>query len=280
MSRRRPHPRAAWVAAAVLPVLTPGALALATGEGDPTSTTPPSSPPVLVAEHTGTARHIVPFGIATNADGRRTIWAFGRTRSASTLDGTTPVAPDPTTPTQAVLLQGTITTPGASTSWQRTTVPLDVTNTPLPPGSWRPADGTATPPVGTTPEAADVMHSGQATPKGAAAFIARVAPVSGTPRTPRSWPVRAMGDSESCPHRQPNSSHPRPTRSRARLTTWRRWRSPMPTCRRATSRRTVAVPPCSSRRPAGMACCAGMACGGPRSHGSTPTVSRPGHGPL
>lgn len=183
MTRRRTHPRAAWAAAVVLPVLTPGALALATGEPDPATTTPPTTPPVLVTEHTATARHIVPFGIATGADGQRTIWAFGRTRAASRLSGTTPVPPSSTTPTDAVLLEGTSATPGSAMAWRRAPAPLDVTGAPMAAGSWRVEDGTSTPVRGTTPSASTVMHSGQATPKGAAALLVRYAPPAGAART-------------------------------------------------------------------------------------------------
>ncbi len=182
MTRRRPtNSRAAWVAAVVLPVLTPGALALAGGDEAPASTPPASTPPVIVAEHTGTARHVVPFGIASGDEGQRTIWAFGRTRPASTLRGTTPVAPSPTTPGSAVLLQGTIANASAPTAWQRASPPLDVAGLPLTAGTWRPADGTTAPAVGTTPDAESVMHSGAATPKGAAALLVRITPGGGTP---------------------------------------------------------------------------------------------------
>jgi hypothetical protein len=179
VTRRRPHPRAATLAAIALPVLAPGALALATGDGDATATTPRTSPPVLVAEQVGTARHIVPFGIAGDAGDRRTIWAFGRTRQASTLAGTTPVAPAATTPEAAVLLQGTVATDGTPTAWARTRPPLDVAGTPLEPGTWRPADGTDAPTAGPAPAAAQVMHAGAGTAKGAAALIVRIAAPSG-----------------------------------------------------------------------------------------------------
>lgn len=183
MRSRRTHPRAAWVAAVVLPVLTPGALALATGEQDPATTAPPTTPPVLVTEHTATARHIVPFGIAGGAEGQRTIWAFGRTRGASRLRGTTPVPPSPTTPTDAVLLEGTAASPGSPMAWRRAPAPLDVTGAPMASGTWRVEDGTSAPVPGTTPPASAVMHSGQATPKGAAALLVRYAPQAAAART-------------------------------------------------------------------------------------------------
>ncbi|MBO9532886.1 MAG: hypothetical protein J7513_07935 [Solirubrobacteraceae bacterium] len=206
------------LAACALPILTPAAVALAT-RADSTAPSTTHRAPRLIAEQVSTARHIVPFAIeqaprpstpqptatpateptptstSTTTPGAqastpetvapapwnaRAIWAVGRTRAASTTDDSTPHAPTSTTPSQAVLLRGTPLGDARPAAWSRE-APLGVTGTPLPDGTWRPADGTDAP-ADRTPAGPDgLLHAGSGTPAGAAALLVRITPGSSAP---------------------------------------------------------------------------------------------------
>lgn len=222
MRPQRRTPRAALVAALLLPIGAPAALALATDDPLPTATAGASGPPVLVAEQVSTARGIVPFGwsdtaaamattapttpaptepdpaATTNApagtgttattatspplpDDPRVVWAFGRTRAASAIEGTTQSPPSDHTPSTAVLLEGTLASSTTPTAWRRGAAPLDAAGRPLADGTWNPADPTATTPVATPTTPSPSLHAGAATPNGAAALLVRIAPGGGTP---------------------------------------------------------------------------------------------------